>query len=224
MVLDRVPCIHYPVQFRKDKEATIQALIDLGSKVNAMTPAFDKQLGLQVRKTDVGAQKIDGSLLRTFRMIIAGFQVEDKLDRARFFKKSFLLAKTSMEVILGMPFLALSNADIQFAEKELTWRFYTVAEALPTTKRVKLIDKKKFAKAALDEQSETFMVHIAALEAPLAGMAIHSLRAAQISALIEDEAPIKVPPKYADYADVFSFDLAMELPENTGINEHAIEL
>ena len=42
---------------------------------------------------------------------------------------------------------------------------YTAAEALPTTKWVELIDKKKFAKAALDEESETFMVYVAALEA-----------------------------------------------------------
>ena len=35
-----------------------------------------------------------------------------------------------MEVVLEMPFLTLSNADIQFVEKELTWRSYTVAEAL----------------------------------------------------------------------------------------------
>ena len=84
-----------------------------------MTPAYAKQLGLQVWKTAVGAQKIDGSSLRTFVMVIAGFQVEDKLGKARFFQKSFLLAETSMKVVLGMSFLTLSNADIQFAEKSL---------------------------------------------------------------------------------------------------------
>ena len=42
MNLDRVPCIYYPVQFWKIKGATIQALIDSGSKVNAMTPAYTK--------------------------------------------------------------------------------------------------------------------------------------------------------------------------------------
>ena len=47
MILDRVPCIHYPVQFQKDKEV-IKALINSGSKVNAMTPAYATQLGLQV--------------------------------------------------------------------------------------------------------------------------------------------------------------------------------
>ena len=73
VILDWVPCIHYPVQFQKDKRATIWALIDLGSKVNAMTPAYAKQLGLQVQRTDIGAQKIDGSLLKTFGMVIAGF-------------------------------------------------------------------------------------------------------------------------------------------------------
>ena len=73
MILNQVPCIYYPMQFWKDKGVTIQALIDLGSKVNAMTPAYTKQLGFQVQKTDVEAQKIDESLLRTFEMVIAGF-------------------------------------------------------------------------------------------------------------------------------------------------------
>ena len=70
------------------------------------------------------------------------------------------------------------------------------------------------------------MVHVAALEAPLvsAEMTIHPAQAAQIVALRQDEASTEVPPEYADYADVFSFDLAMELPENIGINEHAIKL
>ena len=46
MILDQVFYIHYPVQFRKEKGAIIWALIDLGSKVNAMTPVYTKQLGL----------------------------------------------------------------------------------------------------------------------------------------------------------------------------------
>ena len=53
-------------------------------------------------------------------MVIASFQVENKLGKVRFFQKSFLLAETNMEVILKMLFYTLSNAIIQFAEKELT--------------------------------------------------------------------------------------------------------
>ena len=125
-----------------------------------------------------------------------------------------------------MPFFTFSNADIQFAEKELIWRFYTAAQALTTTKQVELIDNKEFAEAALNKESETFVIYVAALEAPLglAKMTIDPIQAAQIATLKQDEAPTKVPPKYADYVDVFSFDLAIKLQENTGINKHAIKL
>ena len=76
----------------------------------------------------------------------------------------------------------------------------------------------------LNKESETFVIHLAALETPFAGMVIHPSQEAQILALIQDKALTKVPSKYTDYANVFSFDLAMELPKNTSINKHAIEL
>ena len=70
------------------------------------------------------------------------------------------------------------------------------------------------------------MVHIAALESSpeSARITMHLLRAAQIANLKQDEAPTKTPSKYTDYADVFFFDLAMELPEKTGINKYTIRL
>ena len=139
-VLDKVPCICYPVQFRKDKGKDVLALLDSGSKVNAMTLAYAAHLGLKVKVTDVGAQKIDGSSLTTYDMVIAAFQIVDKLNRFRFFQETFLLADISIEVVLGMPIFSFSNVDIQFAEKELTWRTYTTEEALPTIRQVKIID------------------------------------------------------------------------------------
>ena len=42
--------------------------------------------------------------------------------------------------------------------------------------------------------------------------------------MIAKEAPTKVPAEYSDFADVFSPDLAFELPEHNGINDHVIEL
>lgn len=45
-------------------------------------------------------------------MVLASFQVEDKLGRARFFQEIFLLADISVEMVLGMPFLTVNNADI----------------------------------------------------------------------------------------------------------------
>ena len=45
-------------------------------------------------------------------MVIAAFQVFNKLSHSWFFQKTFLLTNISMEVVLGMSFLTLSNADI----------------------------------------------------------------------------------------------------------------
>ena len=111
-VLDRVPCIHYLVQFCKDKGKDILALLDSGSKINAMTPTYAAHLGLKVRLTNVGTQKIDGSSLATYGMVIAAFQVVNKLSRFWFFQETFLSADISMEVVLSMPFLTVSNADV----------------------------------------------------------------------------------------------------------------
>ncbi len=144
-----------------------------------MTLAYTKKLGLTTRKTSVGAQKIDGLPLEIYSIVSASFSLQDSLGRVRFFEITFLLANTSMEVVLGMPFLTLSNADFQFGAEKLTSRIYTAVEALPTTSWVKLIDKREFAKAALDENSKTFVVHVAALKVPTA-MLIHPSGAFQV--------------------------------------------
>lgn len=41
------------------------------------------------------------------------------------------MADTSMEVVLGMLFLILSDVDIWFAEGKLVWRSYATVEAMP---------------------------------------------------------------------------------------------
>ena len=53
-------------------------------------------------------------------MVITGFLIQDKTSKIRFFEKTFLLADTSIEVILRMSFLALSNADIQSDTENFT--------------------------------------------------------------------------------------------------------
>ena len=53
-------------------------------------------------------------------MVIADLQVDDKANRPRFFQKTFLVADTKFEVILGMLFLKISNADKLFDKKTLT--------------------------------------------------------------------------------------------------------
>ena len=187
-----------------------------------MTPGFAAKIGLTLRSTNVGAEKNDGSPLKSYDMVSAELLLQDSLGRVRFFEKTFLLADTNMVVVLGMPFLSLSNVDFKFGAKEFNWRSYTTAETLPIARRVELIDKHEFARTALHENSETFVVHVAALIN--SKLAIHPSRAYLLPTLQQDKAPTEITPKYADYADVFSPDLAMKLSENTDINEHAIEL
>lgn len=127
---------------------SIQALIDSRSEVNVMAPAYGKKLGLRMRKTDVGTQKIEGSILETYGIVIAGIQIQDKLGKARFFKETFLVTDTSLEIIFEMPFLTLSKVEVDFAEKKFTQKGYTTIEALPTIKRVQIVDLKEFAKTA----------------------------------------------------------------------------
>ena len=116
-VVVRILYIHYPVQFQEEQ---VRALLNSGSKTNAMSPAYAKRLGLKTRKTNVGAQKINGSTLETFGMVIADFQVENKGNRPRFFQETFLMTDTKLEVIQGMLFLKISNANIVFNEEILT--------------------------------------------------------------------------------------------------------
>ena len=108
-------------------------------------------------------------------MVLTSFQVKDKLGKTWFFQETFLLVDISVAVVLGMLFLTLSNADIQFNKKEFTWKSYSTAKAMLTTKQVELIDKKKFVKVALDKNSKTFVVHVTTLEAPLLEITIQSL-------------------------------------------------
>ena len=144
-------------------KAQVRALIDSESEVNAIHLTFAKQLGLPIRSTDIRAQKIDGTMLDIYRIIVIAFSVMDKANRVRFFKKTFLVANVSLKVVFVMLFVTLSDMHVDFSGWELWWRPYTIEKALLTTRRVKIVGKKEFAAAALDLEHETYVVHVAFL-------------------------------------------------------------
>ncbi len=113
--LKRVPCIWYPITFKDQTKA----LLDSRSEVNAMSQAFAQQIGFKIRKTNVGAQKIDGTTLETYGMVVSTFSVLDKDGRKRFFEESFLLADVRLDIVLKIPFLTMSNADVDFKARDL---------------------------------------------------------------------------------------------------------
>lgn len=82
--LECVPCIQYPVRFKKN-EFNIQILINSSSKVNIMAPAYTVSLGLKIWPSNIRAQKIDCSTLQTFGMVLANFKGDNKLDQSWFF-------------------------------------------------------------------------------------------------------------------------------------------
>ena len=96
-------------------------------------------------------------------MIVTAFSLTDKANRARLFKKPFLVANVSPEVVLGMFFPTLNSANINFLDCKLRWRTYITKKALSTNRLVRLLDKKKFAAEVLDSDYKTFIVSIASL-------------------------------------------------------------
>lgn len=121
--LNHISCIYYLVRFKKDQVET-QTLIDSSSEVNAITWSYATMLGLKIHST-----------FKTFGIVLATFQVENKLKKARFFLETFLKANTHVNIILEMPFFTLSNIDVGFNDWELTWRSYTLAKVLLITKQ-----------------------------------------------------------------------------------------
>ena len=160
--LTQVPCIRYSITFQK-KFVPVSALFDLDNEINVIHLTFARELRLSIRTTDVRAQKIDGTMLDTFGMVVAAFSVTDKANRVRFFEKTFLMANVSPKVVLGMLFLSLSDADIDFLGQELWWKTYTIEEAFPIIRHIELVSKKEFVAATLDPESDTFVIHVASL-------------------------------------------------------------
>ena len=68
---------------------------------------------------NVGAQKIDDTILKTLRIVVAAFLMTDQADKIRFFEKIFLVANASLDVILKMLFFTLTGVDINFSKKKL---------------------------------------------------------------------------------------------------------
>ena len=78
-----------------------------------------------------------------------------------------------MDIILKVLFLSFGNINIQFAEKKLTSRFYITEQVLPITEKIELIDRKKFAKAALNQNIRAFIVHVALFISKMTIILIH---------------------------------------------------
>lgn len=110
VILKKIFCIYYLFSFKKNE---IRALINSINKINAISPRYILKLDLKFYHT-IRAQKIDGSTFKIFEMVQTSFQVEDKLGQTQYFQKMFLLANTSIKIVLEISFLTFSNTNILF--------------------------------------------------------------------------------------------------------------
>lgn len=156
-------------------------------------------------------------------MIVSIFSLLDKNSREGLFEESFFLANVKPNIVLGMLFLTMSNVNVDFPAQNLHERSYTIKDILPTNRRVELMMEKEFVATALDLEHEAFVVHIAALGVN-SGDELHPSKRAQIGQLKVNEAPVKLPEEYADFANIFLLKLVAKLLKPTGINNHAIKL
>lgn len=86
----------------------------MGTEIIIMSLIFYKELSFWVFKIEVSTQKIDSSRFETYGIVIVSFSINNKVDKSRFLDETFLIATFSMNIVLGMLFLILSNAKINF--------------------------------------------------------------------------------------------------------------
>ena len=92
----------------------MSALFNSKSEINTIHLIFAKELDLPIRPTDIRMQKIDGTILDSYRMVVIAFLIMNKANQIGFFEKTFLVANVSPEIVFEMLFLTLSNANIDF--------------------------------------------------------------------------------------------------------------
>lgn len=63
----------------------IQAPINFDSKINIIILVYIAKLRLKIRFTKINVQKINNFILKMFKIILANFQVENKIRKARYF-------------------------------------------------------------------------------------------------------------------------------------------
>ena len=86
---------------------------------------------------------------------------------------------------------------------------------------MELIEKKVFATTTFDSENKAFVVYVAFISQDLN---VYPFWRDQVALLKVHDIPTFIPPKYADFVDVFFKDLAAELPKHTRINDHIINL
>ena len=118
----------------------------------------------------------------------------------------------------------LSGANITFLDWKLRWKTYNTQKTFLITRRIELVEKKKFVITVLDLEHKIFIVHIASFSSIPLDADVHFSYKSQMAGLIAKKSFIKILAKYANFADIFFLDLISKLLKHTRINNYAIKL
>ena len=69
--------------------------------------------------TNIKAQKINNTMLNTYKIVVILFSMTDQANQIKFFETTFLVANVSSETVFEMFFLILSNVDVNFLGRKL---------------------------------------------------------------------------------------------------------
>lgn len=95
------------------------AVFDSKKKVNAIHLNLAKKLVLPINLIDVGSQKIDGTILDIYEMVVITFSITNKANWVRFVEEIFFIANVNLKVVFRILFLTLSSIDINFQYQKL---------------------------------------------------------------------------------------------------------
>ena len=207
-----------------------EAVMDPGAEVSLISKALAKQLGLEPSNVpSCEAVAIGNHPIKNYGVYFVQFEVQDENGVSRFFNDSFLGTDLEWGMTLGLPWMQLSEAKVDWETGKIGPWPLTIGSILSTTNRIEEIEPEELASAAIDEKEEVFVMFVRVLHDEEKNMdSVHIERRAQIgSALaeIKDKPDIKatLPEVLKEFADLADEDKAYELPDH-GPDDHAIDL
>ena len=77
-----------------------------------MILAYISKISVKVWQVDIKESNIISFNLKIFEIFLASFQIKDKLEKTKYFQKTFLLANFNIKMILELFFFIFNNANI----------------------------------------------------------------------------------------------------------------
>ena len=77
ILIKKISYIYYPISFQEGQEQR-RALFNTDSKINIMNFIFIQKLNFYIQKINIRAQKIDGFIFKSLKMVITDFFLKSR--------------------------------------------------------------------------------------------------------------------------------------------------